>query len=312
MPAGSKKSKKGTKNGEVSDKINDSEISYDEEFDERANFEMLQKHFDEKVASLKLEYDAKLEVLHKIIDKKDDMIAKLNKDIGEMKQGLNFMTNETADLKKAISETAEHMKSRVGETDKKIADIKTKTVDLEDRSRRCNLVFFNFPEVSRLVSEDCEDTIEKKLISLKILPDGEQIWIDRAHRLGKRRPEHDTRPRPIIAKFSYYKQKEHILRNGYKFKDSPINVSEDYSKETLHVHRELRKHGINAKESCRTDSTVNIKQFKVTYRRLIVTYVNKANPAVPFTRSFNLQYIEGNTKWYVPPAKMSPQPDSAL
>ena len=97
------------------------------------------------------------------------------------------------------------------------------------------------------------------LLSLKILPDGENIWIDRAHRLGRRRQEHDSKPRPIIAKFAYYKQKENILRNGYKFKKSPINLSEDYSKETLHVHRELRKYGNQAKENFVADKNLGIK-----------------------------------------------------
>ncbi len=188
-------------------------------------------------------------------------------------------------------------------TDEKVLDIKTKTVDLEDRSRRCNLVFFNIPEVSRLATEDCEQVLENVLGSLKVLPENEPIWIDRAHRLGRRKPEHDTRPRPIIAKFAYYKQKENILRNGYKFKNSQVNVSDDYSKETLQVHAELRKHGKHAKENFVSDTNIAIKQFKVTYRRLVLTYVNNNGPTNTFTRSYGLDFIEKNSKWYIPPVK---------
>ena len=108
-------------------------------------------------------------------------------------------------------------------------------------------------------------------------------------RLGRRGPEHDTKPRPIIVKFTYYKQKEAIIKNASRFRNSHINVSEDYSRETLDVHRKLYQHGKAAKENLFTDPVKAIKHFKVGYRRLIITNsTNKNDPAASvFKRSFS-------------------------
>ena len=142
-------------------------------------------------------------------------------------------------------------------------------------------------------------------MSLNIF-NGEDIWIDRAHRLGKRR-EDATKPRPIIVKFSYYKQKEKIIKSGAKFKNCRINVSEDYSKETLNVHSQLWKYGKEAKDLLYTDNTKGIKHCKIAYRRLILTYTTNKNNinATTFTRSFSLDYIQKNARWYVPPIRHS-------
>lgn len=259
--------------------------------------------YDDKIRLLEATFQAKLDALYKVIDQKDAVIGRLNIEIGELKQGYNFLSKETTEIKKSVVDNAEAIKCRVDQTDEKIKDVKMKTVDLEDRSRRCNLVFFNFPEQSRFATEDCEETVENLLISLGIFSPDVEIWIDRAHRLGRRRPEHDTKPRPIIVKFSYYKQKEKILQCGAKFRNTHINMSEDFSKETLLVHNQLRKLGKDAKESLYNDPNKAIKYYKVTYRRLAVTYsVNKNDPnARTFTRSFSLDDINGRQNWFVPP-----------
>ena len=163
-------------------------------------------------------------------------------------------------------------------------------------------MFFNFKEAEPNASEDCEKIIDDFLTSLNLL-EGEDAWIDRAHRLGKRRPENNTKPRPIIVKFAYYKQKEKIIRSGQKLKACPINVSEDFSKETLAIHKELWKHGKDAKEFRYNDNLKAIKYFKITYRRLVLTYTTNKNSstASTFTRSFSLDHIQQNQNWFVPP-----------
>ena len=139
------------------------------------------------------------------------------------------------------------------------------------------------------------------LRSLKILDGEDTIWIERAHRLGRRKPGID-KPRPVIVCFSYFKQKQEIIRNGAQFKNSSINVSKDFSREMLEEHRKLRTYGDNAKLAYNNDMKA-IKYYKVTYRRLVVTYtVNKSDPnAATFVRSFTLRDIAQNPgTWFIP------------
>ena len=92
-----------------------------------------------------------------------------------------------------------------------------------------------------------------------------------------------------------------------KFKNCPINVSEDFSKETLYVHKQLFKYGKEAKERLYADDVKGIKYYKISYRRLVLTYTSNKNNinAVTFTRSFSLDYIQKNPRWYVPPVRQT-------
>ena len=161
-------------------------------------------------------------------------------------------------------------------------------------------MFYGFEEVPSNTNENCERLVLQLLDSLKIM-DGETIWIERAHRLGKR-DLHNDRPRPIIVCFSYFKQKQEIIKNGNRFKNCNINVSEDYSRETLEEHKKLRSLGKHAKEHFR-DNTKEIKHYKVTYKRLVLTYsTDKQNPsASTFIKTFTLRDTSTDPdNWFVP------------
>ena len=56
----------------------------------------------------------------------------------------------------------------------------------------------------------------------------ENITIDKCHRLG---PKTIGRPRPIIAKFVFYKQRELIWANKKNLKGSDVIVKEDFPAE---------------------------------------------------------------------------------
>ena len=118
------------------------------------------------------------------------------------------------------------------------------------------------------------------------------VFIDRAHRLGMKR---NGKPRPIIAAFTYYKQKQHILRNSYKFAGSNTNISEDFSKQTLVVHKTLVEH---AREAM---SKLNIiTRFRIQYRRVLLTYRNAETENL-FYKSYSLYDINNNpANWYEP------------
>ena len=219
------------------------------------NVESVHSYYEEKIRLLEekikiqeVSYNSKLDAIYKVLAQKDDIIGKLNIQIGELRQSCDFLTKETSDIKLEHEETAKKLQSKIENNAKLVHEVKAKTVDLEDRSRRNNLVFYNFKESDNETPEDCEKYITELIDHLKILPENEELWIERAHRLGKKTPQCTERPRPIIAKFTYYKHKEEILRNGPKFRNVVVNVSQDYSRETIAEHKLLRDHGKKAAE----------------------------------------------------------------
>ena len=228
-------------------------------------------------------------------------IGKLQAELGEVKNACNFLTEETTDLRSQIKINEGNLTSH----NKKQNEVISKTVDLEDRSRRNNLLFFNIPEASkdgRSDNENCEEKIIHILEEKQFFSSDYEIYIDRAHRLGPKRNHETDRPRPIIVRFSYYKDKQKIITNGKKLKGTGIGVSEDFSKATVEEHKHLRRHAYEAKVTKFVDPKKAILNFRVTYRRVVLTYTTDKNNtnAMTFTKSFTLQYIQENPYWYIP------------
>ena len=129
------------------------------------------------------------------------------------------------------------------------------------------------------------------------------LEIDRAHRLGKRRQDENEKPRPIIMRFSFFKYKQQVIQKGKLFKGCEVAASEDYSKATINIHKQLRIEAKAAQSALEVDNEQfnSITHYKVTYRRVVLTYKKKNNPSSPtYTKSFSLDYINSNKKWYLP------------
>ena len=81
--------------------------------------------------------------------------------------------------------------------------------------------------------------------------------MDRCHRLGKPRRVDNSgqlsgqnlKPRPIVCKMTYYKDKQMVLGNGIKLKGSEIRISEQCSKLTREMHSNMYQKCREAKES---------------------------------------------------------------
>ena len=77
--------------------------------------------------------------------------------------------------------------------------------------------------------------------------DTSNTTIERAHRAGEKSIDKE---RAIVVQLSFYKDKINILRNCKKLKTTKISIFEDFSQETIQIHKEKwkevlanRKHG---------------------------------------------------------------------
>ena len=66
-----------------------------------------------------------------------------------------------------------------------------------------------------------------------------EIPIERAHRFGKIRE--DKKPRPIIAKFSFHKDKERILSSARTLAGTNYGISQDFPREIVEMRKGLFK-----------------------------------------------------------------------
>ena len=64
-----------------------------------------------------------------------------------------------------------------------------------------------------------------------------EIEIERAHRLGRKHD--DEKPRPIVAKFLRYQDREFICKSAYLFKGTRFGIAEQFPKEIAETRRKL-------------------------------------------------------------------------
>ena len=98
-----------------------------------------------------------------------------------------------------------------------------KLIELEDRTRRNSLHFNGLTEDPNETWDDCERKVQDVLLN-NLNIEG-NIEIDRCHRFRKRR---GTRPRTIVCRFLRFKDKQKILQNAKKLKDTGTFIYEDF------------------------------------------------------------------------------------
>lgn len=168
---------------------------------------------------------------------------------------LQSLENMTKNLSTIEQDVAALHKTTVGLLAQKVS-FQARLDDLEDRSRRNNLILRGVPDAR----ESWEETEAKVASALTASLGGDfpRNSIERAHRLGA---FSSSRCRPVIVKFLSYKTKNMILASRSKLKPSNIMVNEDFSPATRHARSKLLEFG---------KSLPNTPSFKLRYNKLFV------------------------------------------
>ncbi|KAH9381777.1 hypothetical protein HPB48_009815 [Haemaphysalis longicornis] len=117
------------------------------------------------------------------------------------------------------------------------AEINCRLNDLEDRSRRDNLLFYGVQDRPSETWAESEAHI-RNLVSEHLNTALTDDAIARAHRLGAYVP---NQTRPIIVKFSSLKSKESILSQKSKFKTVGVSVGEDFCRATRQSRKKTNR-----------------------------------------------------------------------
>ena len=154
-----------------------------------------------------------------------------------MRSSLEFTENVLEEKVKKLEERCENMETELQEFYNNQIDpeyVYNKLVDLEDRSRRCNLRIDGVTETKGKTWEQCEDEIQN--IFEEKLGLG-NIDTETAHRSKGKTSR--NKPRTIVCKLLSYKQKKEVLKNVKKLKGSNIFINEDFCFETMQRRKEL-------------------------------------------------------------------------
>lgn len=159
--------------------------------------------------------------------------------MGELQQAMSFISDKydslalqpakVDDLEKTVkknkTENAE-LRHAIEEMMSVNAELKEDLLDLKSRSMRDNLIFTNIPESH---NENTEAVLSEFLQS-KLQLNG--IQFERVHRLKTRRDSRvPHRPPPIVAKFSFFKDRETVRKSGRRLAGTNYSIQEQFPEE---------------------------------------------------------------------------------
>lgn len=166
------------------------------------------------------------------LDTLKDDLQTMQTDINSIKDSVEFAHQTSQNAKSQADENKLLIVKMAGEMDLLKTQLKSERdarLKLETYSRRSNLRFFGFTESLNEKDSDCERFV-RDLWSNK-LGITDNISIERCHRLGPRPKSGDTRSRPIIVKFSFYKERDRIWKSRKNLAGTKIFMKEDYPPE---------------------------------------------------------------------------------
>ena len=130
-----------------------------------------------------------------------------------------------------LAHLAQNTISQIKELKGKNKALEKRIIDNQSRSMRDNSVFYNVKEDEKFTEEEKVDTeaVLVKFIKEEMKVKSE-IRFERVHRMGKAKQGTDGSiiPAPIVAKFSFFKQREEIRRAAVYLRGSKAGVSEQF------------------------------------------------------------------------------------
>ena len=152
-----------------------------------------------------------------------DVIVSMSTDNAEFKKNMTVMNEKLVLTNSRINKVIDTVNAQ---TDL-MKSLTYKSIDLEARSRRNNLLFRGFIEQN---SENCANKIFD-FLSDKLDIDVRDMYIARAHRLGAKSRDRPNHNRPIIVAFRDFCDTELIMSRARMLKNTPFSIDFDLPRE---------------------------------------------------------------------------------
>lgn len=184
--------------------------------------------------------------------------------------------NENSNLHKEISDMKSEnktLKSNAAQYDRKCQDLSSEMQELKARSMQQNLLFFGLAEPPAGVPDGTEAKLRDFLKTELTLEDPSVINImefDRIHRLGRLRGNRISNPRPIVARFTRYKDREtirlaakelNVKRNGFNIREQFPPEMEQNRKRLYPLMRQYQQNPQNRVALVRDKLYINGEQY---------------------------------------------------
>ena len=125
---------------------------------------------------------------------------------------------------------------RIDGLEKRIKELELSADNQEQYSRRNSLRIFGLEENENKTTEQIVEELMKADLEMDI----DHSSIDRVHRVGKPAEDRKT-PRPILIKFSTYRERARVYKAKKLLKEKKIFINEDLTKKRVKLLYKLRQ-----------------------------------------------------------------------
>ncbi|CAN8029883.1 unnamed protein product, partial [Ixodes persulcatus] len=159
--------------------------------------------------------------------------GKLDSHISETDKRLTSIEEKLESFSRTV-ERVDDCEHAVNNLNHQVATLMSKIDDLENRSRRNNLIVYGVNERETETPNSLREFVLTGIFEEKL---GVKVSsLERIHRLGKKTP---NKTRPVILRLFDFNEKMELLRNAKKFKETKISVSEDFSLKVQNIRKQL-------------------------------------------------------------------------
>ncbi|KAJ1218962.1 hypothetical protein NDU88_006533 [Pleurodeles waltl] len=164
----------------------------------------------------------------------DIAITSLTAEMKSMSLDIAGFQSRVTGLEQRVSAVETHITSSL-DRDQELLYLRSKLINLEDRSRRDNVCFLGFPE--NIDGADIHSYLRETLPKLTGLTFGPPLEFQRVHRLGSKQRDKANRPCPIIACLPQHVQTRQLLQvarahGPFRMDGQETRLTADFSKET--------------------------------------------------------------------------------
>lgn len=208
-------------------------------------------------------------------------ISKLRTDIVDVQKCAEDAHNIATEALRRADTTEQNiskLQTQNQDLQNKLLEMTSKITALESQSRRSNLKIYGIPEPQREDWAATESIVRNIfLTNFKFSTDEVQkIMIERTYRLGPfKKNATPVSPRPIIVRFTHYKDRQKVWDSRTNLKNTKIWLAEDYPAE-IEEKRKILYPLLRAALAFREKKLHDIKQVALNLDKLVINNTSYA------------------------------------
>ena len=213
----------------------------------KANNEPVVVTLDVVKSLLSVQHESYRSTIQLFMTQMNEEIREVKKDISDLKMSANFTGKDVKELQDKVEGIEKNTRKLIQESydvNNEFEILADKHEYLENKSRRNNVKLIGVPESANSESWEESEEIFKENVNSALQIDASVMAIERAHRVGKKGGKKsrngEVLPRPIVAKFLNWKDREKVLKSAREKRPDGLFFVEDLAQRTLEK-REAQK-----------------------------------------------------------------------